>query len=103
MGNLNKKRSKTLLQMSRTDIRLITCFLTGHFPVRYRLKKMKLINNDTCRLCGEEKETVEHLLCHCIAREATRRRIFMNCTPEPAYFNNINLLKLLNYIKKLDL
>ena len=61
------------------------------------------INNDTCRLCGEEKETVEHLLCHCIAREATRRRIFMNCTPEPAYFNNINLLKLLNYIKKLDL
>ena len=33
MGNLNKNRSKILLQMKRTDIRLITGFLTGHFPV----------------------------------------------------------------------
>ena len=103
MGNLNKNRSKILLQMKRTDIRLVTGFLTGHFPVRHRLKKMNAITDDTCRFCGEEEESVEHLLCTCIAKQATRRRILMNCTPDPSFFVNIDLAKLLNYIKKLGL
>ena len=49
MGSLNKKRSKILLQMSRTDVRLITGFLTGHFLVRHVLKKMNAITDGTCR------------------------------------------------------
>ena len=53
-------------------------------------------------LCNEEEESVEHLLCKCVAKENIRRRILMNCTPDPSYFNNINLSRLLNYIKKLE-
>ena len=103
MGNLNKKRSKLLLQMNRTDIRLITGFLTGHFPVRYMLKKMNAIDDDICRFCGAEEETVEHLLCVCVAKLATRKRTLMNCTPTPSFFNNIDLCKLLNFLKTLSL
>ena len=103
MGSLNKKRSKILLQMSRTDVRLITGFLTGHFPVRYVLKKMNVITNAACRFCGEEEESVDHLLCTCVAKQANRRRILMNCTSKLSFFNNIDLTRLLNYIKRLSL
>ena len=54
-----------------------------------------------CRFCEEEEETVEHLLCRCIAKENIRRYVLMNCTPDPSFFNNKNLFRLLNYINKL--
>ena len=103
MGNLNKRRSRILLQMNRVDIRLITGFLTGHFPVRHVLERMHVISDDTCRFCGDEEESVEHILCSCVAKENSRRRLLKNCTPDPYFFNNIDLSRLLNYVKNLRL
>ena len=60
------------------------------------------ITDDICRFCGEEVESVEQLLCTCVANQATRRRSLMNCAPDPPFFNNIDLTKLLNNIKKLS-
>ncbi|GBP11128.1 Retrovirus-related Pol polyprotein from type-1 retrotransposable element R1 4 [Eumeta japonica] len=43
-----------------------------HCRLNYHLKKLKLVNNDSCRLCKEGQETAEHILCECPA--AYRRR-----------------------------
>lgn len=37
--------------------------LTGHCSVRYQLKKMGLVEQDTCQFCFNWKELTEHLLC----------------------------------------
>ena len=94
MGNLSKRRCRILLQMNRVDIRLMTGSLTGHFPGRHVLKRMHVITDDSCRFCDDEVESVEHLLCSYVAKEDARRRWRKNCTPDPSYFNNIDLSRL---------
>ena len=103
IGNINPSRSKKLLEMNRAEVRLITGFLTGHFPVRHYLKKINARQDDDCRFCGLESETVEHLLCDCRNLERKRRFFLGQYTFEPQYFNNIRLSKLLKFIKYLKI
>lgn len=62
-----------LLNLSKKDIRTLTGLITGHGPVKYHLKKMRLAEDNICRLCLNETETTEHLLCSCEA--AARKRL----------------------------
>ena len=62
-------------KLSRTDLRGLFGFLTGHYPVRYHLNKMTLSDETICRLCLEEDETTEHILCECGALVRIRREV----------------------------
>lgn len=60
IGNRDKKRSNTLISMSRSNFSLITGFLTGHGNNRYHLKNIKRTEDSTCRFCMEEVEDSPH-------------------------------------------
>jgi hypothetical protein len=69
-----KKRTEDLLKLSRHQFRMVVAILTGHAPVRTHLRTMGLFEGDAvCRFCGQQAETVQHIICRC---EATARRRF---------------------------
>lgn len=94
---------KFLLGLNRSEIRLMTGFLTGHYPVRARLKMMRLIADANCRFCGVEDETVEHLLCDCEALERMRFKHFKSGQLEAQDFKGISSKDFLAYVKSLKL
>ena len=67
------KRTKELLALSRKNIRIVTGLLTGHRRVLKHLKVMGVSQTDRCRICNEEDETAEHILCYCEGLCRTRR------------------------------
>jgi ribonuclease HI len=63
----SKTYTDKVLQLSKPDLCTLTGILTGHCPVKYHLKNLRKVPEDTCRFCKEESETSEHLLCKCPA------------------------------------
>lgn len=61
-----------LVNRSKSQMRVLTGLLTGHGKLNYHLKKIGLTGDDTCRLCQEDTETSEHVLCECEALARTR-------------------------------
>jgi ribonuclease HI len=57
---------------NRSQMRTLTVLLTGHGRLNYHLKKIGLTQDDTCRLCQEDTESSEHVLCECEALAITR-------------------------------
>lgn len=55
------------VNFSKENIRKLVSFLSGHCNLRYHLNKMNLSTETECRLCLEEIETAEHILCECVA------------------------------------
>jgi hypothetical protein len=67
-----KKRAEDLLKLSRHQLRMVVVILTGHASVRIHLRTAGLFEGEpVCRLCGQQAETVQHIICRC---EATVRR-----------------------------
>lgn len=58
---------RTVMGENRKTLRWLTALLTGHGNFGCHLKKLGLVEDDTCRLCLEEQETAAHILCQCPA------------------------------------
>jgi hypothetical protein len=55
---------------------MVVAILTGYTPVRKHLHTMGLFNGDpTCRFCGMEAETVQHIICCCEALARQRYNV----------------------------
>lgn len=50
----------------------ITQIITGHAPTNHYLHKIGKTSSNTCRLCEEEDETVEHIIIRCPAMQWKR-------------------------------
>jgi ribonuclease HI len=102
----NARRSKDILNLHRNQIHLVTGMLTGHYPLRGRLHRMRLIEEDICRFCNEEEETAEHILCNCFALVRLRLKYFTktNIGPTDHYFiRSIPIRILVKYLERLGL
>ena len=62
---INRKITKFILKMSRKKMMYATQILTGHASLNYHLHNMRLVDNNMCEKCGEERETVEHFIKIC--------------------------------------
>ncbi len=66
--------TSSILNLNRTDLRLVISFLTGHGHFRQHLLKMGLFQGDpVCRLCESATETAKHILMECPSLEIKRR------------------------------
>lgn len=65
-----------ILNFNRNNLRLVTGFLSGHFRLNYPLWKSNQVSSPLCRLCLEDDETTEHILCDCVVLCDSRRRVF---------------------------
>ena len=88
--------------MSRKRTRLLTGFLTGHHPLRGRLKMMNIATAGNGRFCQEEEEKAQHLLCDCPAKARTRLRLIGHGFPTGEDYGNIDLERLYEYLCELD-
>jgi hypothetical protein len=77
IGRPCKKRADDLLRLSRPQLKMVVAILTGHDPVRRHLNIMGLFDGDsTCRFCGMETETVQHIICCCEVLARQRYNVF---------------------------
>ena len=65
ISDLTPTAKTRLLSFNRTQSRDVNGVLTGHNTLRSHLHLMRLINSPLCRKCGEEEETLAHVLCEC--------------------------------------
>jgi hypothetical protein len=77
IGRPCKKRDDDLLKLDRHQLKLAVAILTGHASVRGHLRIIGLFDGDpSCRSCGMETETVQHLVCCCEALSRQRYNVF---------------------------
>ncbi len=57
---------------TKHDIRILVGFITGHFKFRKHLGKLGLVEESTCRFCGEADEDSHHLIWNCPTFEQRR-------------------------------
>ncbi|XP_058987393.1 uncharacterized protein LOC131806753 [Musca domestica] len=74
---LSEKRTRSLMSLSKPDLKLVVGIITGHCKVRAMTSKWDSDDIDYCRICQDEEEieTIEHLLCHCPALINVRHKI----------------------------
>ncbi|KAL7744030.1 hypothetical protein ACLKA6_001260 [Drosophila palustris] len=74
--HIDRARSKTLCNLSRTDCSRVIRSITGHWLVGVHALRLKAPYNDFCRSCRdeEEEESPEHFFCFCPALSNRRRR-----------------------------
>lgn len=80
MEKQSNQLTANILQLNRTQLRVVTGLLTGHCHLRKHLYKMGIFRNEPlCRLCNEEEETASHIIFECEAI-AYRRQNFLGDT-----------------------
>lgn len=89
------KKAKKVLSYTRGTLSWLTALVTGHGNFMYHLKKMRLVEDDTCRLCLEEVETATHIVCECPALSRRRLAIMGNQIIGEDMMGRLELNKLL--------
>ena len=49
----------------RPSVTMLSRFLSGHWPTRYFLKRIRVCSIQTCRFCSYHTESRDHLVFHC--------------------------------------
>jgi ribonuclease HI len=99
----SKKRSALILATTKTEMKTLTGILTGHCGLKYHMHRIGKCQEDLCRLCMEESETAQHILCECAATARIRLKYFGNGFPDPSDIRRLTPRKILNYLKDIDL
>ena len=68
--------TKTLLTLSRKDLRVVVHSLTQHNSLRYHLHRIGQAEDPFCTKCGMEPETPRHIVEECPALSRLRIRVF---------------------------
>jgi len=81
-------------------LQVTIAILTGHAPVRGRLRIMGLFNGDpSCRFCGMETETVQHITCCCEALARQRYYVFGKPSVEPKDISTASVKDLCLFVR----
>lgn len=79
---LRKTVYRDLLTWGRKQYRLVTGLLTGRCNLRWHLRITGLLDNATCRKCGQKEESSYHILCQCPALAGHTMKIFSSAVAE---------------------
>ena len=63
--SLNRKFSRSLMNLNRTELGLSVQMLSGHNRLNYQEAKIDKGVNSSCRFCEEEDETAYHIVAVC--------------------------------------
>ena len=77
----NRKISKDLLKLNRTDLGLCVRHLTGHSFLQYHRSKVDQAIDPRCRSCPAMKEESAHIILDCPAFQEQRFQIFWEYQP----------------------
>ena len=71
--NINARNSRTIISLSRRNIKRLTSILTGHCYLNKHMYTIGLTNSPRCANCGDI-ESAEHFLCKCPAYITARAK-----------------------------
>ncbi len=91
---------KTIRDMSKSDIRIITHIMTGHSTLQKHLYNMKIEEDPTCEQCLEDIEDLEHFLTDCPAFATIRQQTFGAAFLKREDLKNLNTKSILRYVKR---
>lgn len=89
-----------MLQLNRQEIKTLVGIITGHAEVNYHKHNTGRTSDPDCRFCGEEEETVLHILCDCEALVGRRSKILGEPIIEEPHFNTDSTKGLLLFWKE---
>lgn len=95
--------AKLLLELQKSDLRVITGILTGHCSLRYHLCKMGILDSGTCRFCDEADETSEHIICNCRVIVRQRHKYLEQVFLDPDQITNLAPKRIMDFLRSLDL
>jgi hypothetical protein len=99
ISHVDYKRALELLSMTKERMRWTIGVFTGHGKFRYHLKKIKLIDDDTCRYCDMEEESAEHIICHCDRLMHKRFYAFGNHYLDPPDMSGYKLTRINKFLE----
>ena len=73
---VDRTLTKTLLDLSRRELRIVVHMLTQHNPLRCHLHRIGQAEDPWCTKCGMETETPRHIVEECPALARLRIRVF---------------------------
>lgn len=97
----DSNRSKFILSLPKNKIRLFVGFLTGHYPLKARLKLFGIMAEDICRFCELEPEKADHLLCNCQALARTRLRTLGKGFLDPEDYKELDAESIMTFLMKI--
>ena len=100
---VNKQLTDKLLGLNRSYLKALVGLYTGHCRLRHHMHKIGLAPNSECRLCMEDEETAEHVLCTCPAAGRIRLNLFGEASLKMENLRNAFPDALIDFIKKLEL
>ena len=100
IGRPYNKRADDLLKLGRHQLKMAVAIHTGHAPVSEHMRIMGLFSGDpTCRFCGRETETVQHIACCCEALTRQRYNIFGKLFAKPKDISTASIKDLCLFIR----
>ena len=99
----SEKRTKMLLSLTKSEMKTVTGILTGHCGLKYHMHKIGKSQDSTCRLCMEESETAQHILCECPATARVRLKRWGEGFLDPTSIKTLNPKSILGYLKSIEL
>lgn len=100
---LRKVFTDNLLKLDRLELRTLVGLYTGHSGARQHMHRIGLAENAECRLCLEDDETIEHILCQCPAAARLRFSLFGEAVSRLEDIKATTPNTLLCYVKRLGL
>ncbi|XP_063708852.1 uncharacterized protein LOC134837407 [Culicoides brevitarsis] len=97
-------RTKELINMNITQVRVVVAFLTGHARLNKLMSRMGYRNSSDCRICHSAEETAKHILCDCPYLEHKRMLLLgsTNGILEPEEFREFSLKEIFSFLKRVS-
>ncbi|XP_066909294.1 uncharacterized protein [Halyomorpha halys] len=93
-------KTKWLLGLNRTKLRLLIGILTGHCRHKRHLKICGVVHDETCCLCGQAPETALHYIADCGKYASLRYRLLASDRIKGNEVSSIDWESLLNFIRE---
>ena len=94
----------TIFRSGRHQLKTAVAILTGHAPVKGCLRTMGLFNGDpSCRFCGMETETVQHITCCCESLAGQRYNVLGELFVQPKEISTASVRDLWVFIRETGL
>ncbi|KAJ8916891.1 hypothetical protein NQ315_013359 [Exocentrus adspersus] len=90
-------------ELSRINLRALIGLYTGHCRLRHHMHRIGLTEDAECRLCMEDDETAEHVLCTCPAADRTRFSILGKVQLMPEDLDKYSPSKIIDFLRRLEL
>ena len=104
IGKPYKKRADDLLKLGRHQLKTVVAILTGRAPVKGCLRTMGLFKGDpSCRFCGMETETVQHITCCCESLARQGYNVFGELFVQPKEISTASVRDLCLFIRETGL